>query len=183
MRPKAILSVVLLIHTGCGLSFRHKTDALDYEIYELRGSKDRELLSKGTVTSDGHNVESIDTSSSSALGMPVWDKSVPLSQGYVVGASVYREKELKGFGLWICKPGDGFSWNWFVKEDGRTFRKLQGAGHVKVSLVPSKDCEELAAIEFLDDVTLTGSLGAFPLFLDHTHQIVIKKGSTLCLVP
>ena len=164
------IALLLLAQRGC-------TDSLEFEIYALRDGSRRELLAKGRVVSDGQNVRTVPCS---ALGVTFWNKSVPLWQDYVVGASVYREKELGGFGLWIHNRDGGFSWNWFTRDSGDTYRKLQGQGRVRVTLSPAKEYEELTAIEFLDDVILTSSIRWIPLLGD-THHVVIKKGSVLCL--
>jgi hypothetical protein len=118
-------------------------------------------------------------------GRPAWSKSLPLSDTFAVGASVYQERNLDGFGLFVSRRGDqrGFSWEWFERESGSTFRKLQGQGRVSVSVKKAADYEELEAVEFLDDIVLR--------YLDdmakgpgtHTHEILIKKGSVLRVAP
>lgn len=42
-----------------------------------------------------------------------WSKSVLVWREFSVGASVYRENSLDGFGLWLKRAGAGFSWEWF----------------------------------------------------------------------
>jgi hypothetical protein len=118
-------------------------------------------------------------------GRPGWDKSLPLSDTFAVGASVHQEKKLDGFGLVVYRRGDrrGFSWEWFQRESGSTFRKLQGEGRLSVSIKKAGDYEELEAVEFLDDIVLR--------YLDdmakgpgrYTHEILIKKGSVLRVAP
>lgn len=180
MSPRVILPLAffLLVPSGCGRSLKHETDSLEYEIYALQGSSDRELLAKGTVKCDATKVQVVERS---AFGTRFWEKSVPLWQDLSVGASVYRERQLDGFGLWIQREGGGLSWNWFTLESGLTYRKLQGTGRVKVTLAPDKDYEELIAVEFLDDVTLSGNFGWLSLL--PTHHVIMKKGSFLRLAP
>jgi hypothetical protein len=170
------LAVLLLAQGGCTRSA--KQDSLDYEIYALKSGRNRELLASGTIKSDGKNVKSIE---GSLFGETFWQKDVPLWKDWFVGASVYREKNLTGFGIWFGNKDGGFSWNWFTRESGRTYRKLQGEGRVEVTFAPTEEYEELVAVEFLDDVTLTGNFGWLP-FAD-THQLIIKKGSVFRLAP
>jgi hypothetical protein len=165
---------LLLIQSGCTNSA--KQGSLDFEIYALKGNSERELLAKGAVKCDGNNVKSIERST---LGTRWWQNYVPLWQDWIVGASIYREKDLNGFGLWIHNKDGGFSWNWFTRESRQIYRKLKGDGHVEAKFVPNKDYEELVAVEFLDDIALTGNFGWFPF--GDTHHVIIKKGSVLRL--
>jgi hypothetical protein len=170
---------LILLAFALWFAFCRNSGSLQYEIYELQGNSEAKLLAKGTVepgTSDVTVVEG------SALGQTFWQKSVVLSDGFRIGASILREKSLDGFGLWIRRDDGGFSWNWLVREYGLTYRKLQGRGRVKATLAPNKDYEDLIAVEFLDDVTLTGRVGWFNLLSD-THQVVVKKGGVLRLTP
>ena len=60
---------------------------------------------------------------------------------------------------------------------------MRGEGRVKVTLSPDDGCEELTAIEFLDENAITGNLGWLAPFGGETHEIVVKKGSVLRLGP
>jgi hypothetical protein len=98
---------------------------------------------------------------------------------------VHREPILNGFGLVIYRRGDGngFSWEWFDREHGAVFRRLQGSERVSVSIKKGAGYEELEVVEFLDDIVLR--------YLDdmskppgtHTHEVVIRKGSVLKVAP
>jgi hypothetical protein len=78
---------------------------------------------------------------------------------------------------------DGFSWEWFEQTEGSTFTKLQGSGRVSVQMNKVGKSEELASVEFLEDVTLR--------YLDDmskppgtvTHEVLVKKGSILAFAP
>ena len=64
------------------------------------------------------------------------------------------------------------------------FVKLQGTGRVRVTVTRGAGYEELAAVEFLDDVTLRFSEDMFRHRPGQdTHEVVIKKGSVLRLIP
>lgn len=116
-----------------------------------------------------------------------WGKTLEVSHGFSIDASVYRQPKIEGFGLSLSKDGQGESWEWFDLEGTNIFVKRQGDGKVKVRMRRVDGEEELAAIEFLDDVTLRLRMDAWwqalP-FMDHdTHHLVVKKGSVLWLAP
>jgi hypothetical protein len=168
---------VLLALLLCGFTSSASAESINYEIYALHRSGD-ELLAKGTLTYMPRDVQVVERVSSKHGRF--WDKSVRVWEDFSIGASVYREQSLCGFGLWIQKGVGGFSWDWFTQESGNTYRKLQGGGRVRVVLAPSKAYEELVAIEFLDNVTLRFRES---LFFGDTHHIVVHKGSVLRLAP
>jgi hypothetical protein len=179
LRIAFAVAFLALLAFALWFAYCRNSGSLQYEIYELQGNSAAKLLAKGTVEPSTRDVAIIE---GSTLGQTFLQKSVALSDGFRIGASVFPEKTLDGFGLWIRRDDGGFSWNWFVRENGLTYRKLQGPGRVKVTLAPNKDYEELIAIEFLDDVTLTGRFGWFSLLSD-THYVVVKKGGVLRLSP
>ncbi|MBL0729660.1 hypothetical protein [Piscinibacter sp. HJYY11] len=113
-----------------------------------------------------------------------WKKSIAVTSGFELGASIYRSRQVDGFGMWIQKDGGGFSWEWFDRVGPETFRKRQGAGLLKVRLVRGEAFEEVAEINFLTDVTMRLNTRWFIPFLDkETDQIVIKTGSVFRLAP
>ncbi len=69
------LVVLLLAQIGCANSARE--DSLDYAIYALKDDSERELLTEGTLTCDGSNVQTIERS---FFGQPFWQKYVRLPQ-------------------------------------------------------------------------------------------------------
>jgi hypothetical protein len=107
-------------------------------------------------------------------------RTVWLALGHGFGLSVSICKApLDGFGLFISRPADahGFSWEWFDRDGVVVFQKRQGHGRVTVDVTPGPGYEELAAVEFLDEIVLR--------YLDDirkppgtcSHEIVIGKGS------
>jgi hypothetical protein len=116
---------------------------------------------------------------------PSWVKWLVLDENFAIGASVHREQPLSGFGLMVFRreDKDGFSWEWFEQTEGSTFTKLQGSGRVSVQMNKVGKSEELASVEFLEDVTLR--------YLDDmskppgtvTHEVLVKKGSILAFAP
>ena len=78
----------------------------------------------------------------------------------------------------------GFSWDWFNRESGLIFRKLQGGGTIKVTLVASTEFQEIAAVEVLEDITLRVIGLPWWFFTDDdTHHLVVRKGSVLKFAP
>ena len=104
--------------------------------------------------------------------------SLPLGHGFTLSVSVCKTP-LDGFGLFISRAADadGFSWEWFDRDGVTVFQKRQGNGRVSVDVNRGPGYEELAAVEFLDEIALR--------YLDDirkplgtcSHEIVIGKGS------
>jgi hypothetical protein len=108
-------------------------------------------------------------------------KSLKLAAGYWIGASINREKNIDGFGLWATHGPRSFSWEWFDRPDGDVFQKLQEGGSVRVTWRVVEGLEELASITFESDVSLrvdeTFEVGKV------SHRILIRKGSVLEFPP
>jgi hypothetical protein len=167
------------------------SESITYELYELSDGGARTLVAGGTrqytsrdVLVQEHRVGEIHW----------WTKEVVVANGFSAGASIYRERDLSGFGLWLKDrqsivgrlSGGGFSWDWFDRESGNVYRKLQGEGRVRVSFVAPAQVQEIASIEVIEDITLR--LKDRPWFLyfvsdSDTHNLVIKKGSVLRFAP
>jgi hypothetical protein len=107
-------------------------------------------------------------------------KTLSLGDGLSISTDVYREPALTGFGLVLVKDASPcFSWEWFDRESGDVFRKLQGGAKVRVGVVHDTDAQELAAVEFLDDVVLDcqdQSNGT-------VYEVQVRRGSVLRLRP
>jgi hypothetical protein len=111
-----------------------------------------------------------------ADGRQIVEKFVELEQGYKVGARIFYEKELTGFGLLAQKSDDDFSWNWYSREFGNRFRKLRGGTLVEVKVTGRPIFEELTEVSFVEDTRLGFKVGRAE---DHTHTILVKAGSVL----
>lgn len=145
----------------------------------------REVVGKGVKTYSPKNDIVVQERPPGRDGALWWSKSLLLDDTFAVSASVHRERSLDGFGLVVYRRGDanGFSWDWFDREEGSVFGKRQGDGRVSITVKKGPDYEELESVEFLDDVTLR--------YLDdmskppgtHTHEVIIRKGSVLRIVP
>lgn len=161
-------------------------ETISFEIYELRGDGSRQLIAQGSKQYTREDIQ--------VQWSPLVDgasqKSLFLTERYAIGASIFRKRDLRGFGLWVRQRpqwhefwlDDGFSWDWFNREQSHVYRKLQGQGRVSVTVAKGANYEELTGVEFLDDITLR--LKATPWFLfssADTHHVVVKKGSVLRL--
>lgn len=159
--------------------------SLSYAIYSLPLLYgERQLLAEGMRIYSPADIQVVPGGSRKGNS---WKKTLSVTQGFSIGASVYREPKTSGFGLWIHRNGAGFSWEWFVLEEKDVFRKLQGAGRVRVRMNRVGEEEELASVEFLDDVTLRLQEETWwqmlPFVDKETHHLVVRKGSTLWLAP
>lgn len=111
--------------------------------------------------------------------------SVPLSADFMMSVAVSKQLHVDGFGLFISRRSNahGFSWEWFDRAGASLFQKRQGNSRVAVTVHRARGAEELACVEFLDDVALR--------YLDditkppgmHTHEVIIRSGSIFKLAP
>lgn len=109
-------------------------------------------------------------------GQSISEKLLELQDGFKIGARIFFEKDLSGFGLVAQRNSDDFSWEWFNKASGTRFTKLQGGQSVEVRTQLTPLGEELLEVKFLDDTTLRfKSMGA----REDTHHIVVRAGSIL----
>ena len=73
-------------------------------------------------------------------------------------------------------------WEWFERESGDIFRKLQGSGRVKVRFASVGDMQQIAEIHFLDDVTMRlDRFWLIPFTGRASDHVVVRKGSVLWL--
>lgn len=108
-------------------------------------------------------------------GEKVEEKIIELEQGYKVGARIFFEKKLTGFGLLAKRSSADFSWEWYNKEKGNRFHKLQGGTHVSTEMSGMPLIEEIAVAASLEDTKL--SFIANRQGMDDTHDVIIKTGS------
>lgn len=138
---------------------------------------DKEIISEGTVVYDISDIVVEERNGFTSKYLPVFET-------FNIGASIFREKEKGGFGLWIDKNGDGFSWEWFTPEEGNVFKKLQESGRVLVNYHSYEGLYEIESIEFLEDVSMRlDTLYFIPFWFKKTHRMLVKKGSVLIFLP
>lgn len=166
----------------CLLPLPAQAEKLSYSIYSLPLIfGERETITEGVRT---YVHDDIQVEAGPAPNVKNWRKTLVISHGFSIGASVYREPKIEGFGLWMHKNGGGFSWEWFDLEKENIFCKRQGAGRVKVQFRQVEGEQELASIEFLEDVTFRlDTLWLIPFWDKDTHHLVVKKGGVLWLAP
>ena len=104
--------------------------------------------------------------------------SLPLGSGFALSVGVCK-RPLDGFGLFISRPADaqGFSWEWFDRDGAVVFHKRQGGGRVIADVTRGAGYEELAALQFLDEIVLRYLDDIRKPPGDFSHEIVIRKGS------
>ena len=85
-------------------------ESVTYEIYSYMESADGKLIGKGTKEYALSDIEVIEKEHQ---GEKHWAKALELEGGFKVGASIYREPKITGFGMWAENSPCGFSWEWF----------------------------------------------------------------------
>ncbi|HEU4923828.1 MAG TPA: hypothetical protein VFT23_12240 [Burkholderiales bacterium] len=161
------LAVVLVL-----ASFAAIAETITYEIYEVSNIGSR-LIAKGQRH---YTVSDVKVHPYERGGRKIAEKFIELEQGYRVGARIFFQEELTGFGLLARHSDQDFSWEWYKKEDGNRFRKLEGGTAVEVNVSGRPLMEELAEVTFLDDTALGLTVGRAR---DDTHKIIVKAGSVL----
>ncbi len=138
---------------------------------------DKKIISEGTVD---YSISDIVVEKRNGFT----SKYLPVYENFNIGASIYREKEKGGFGLWIDRNGEGFSWEWFTPEKGNVFKKLQESGRVLVNYRSYDGLYEIESIEFIEDVSMRlDTLDFIPFWFKKTHRMLVKKGSVLMFLP
>lgn len=158
------------------------SEPLSFALYRLAGTE-RVLMAQDTLDYASRDV--IVEKWGIHEGHQTWQKSLLLAEGFRIGVLITPAEQQGGFGLWIrndlCPAG--FSWEWFGREDGDIFKKLQGSGHVRVTEVKRADAVEIASVEFLSDVTLRFQEDIKSGLGNVTHEVVVSRGSVLRVVP
>jgi hypothetical protein len=162
-------------------------ETLSYEVYELAKDGSRKLLVSDTrtyaVKKDVHVKDIRGTD-----GKHLWSKELALAKGFHVDVAVTRETSVDGFGLTFGNDHWplNMSWNWFEEEqaENHVFKQLKADGRIRITTakVAGEETEEIVAVDFLSDVTLTcldNLLKADPKNPRDTHAIVVKQGSVL----
>jgi hypothetical protein len=154
------------------------TASLAWQVSVLFETGGRSVVNEGRKPSDGVT----DVFVTPVPGGERYDArtvSVRLGSGFLLSVNVSRQIQIDGFGLFIGRRGyaHGFSWEWFDRAGATIFEKRQGHSRVAATIRRIAGCEELVAIEFLEDVALR--------YLDdvtkppgtHTHEVIVRKGS------
>jgi hypothetical protein len=176
--------LALLLHLSVA-----SAEALYFELYEVSDGQRGALLASGVREYSWRDVRVEERTSSEG---PWKSKQIPVALGFNAGVSIFPEREISGFGLWLRGEdsllakvsGGGFSWDWFDRESGDVYRKLQGGGRVKITRASAPNQLEIGTIEVLEDVVLRVKLRPWFLWSDSdTHHLLLKKGSVLRYAP
>lgn len=148
-------------------------EVIEYEVYEVSsiGSK---LITKGTRT---YSISDVKVFPLIMNGRNISEKFIDLQSGFRIGARIFSEPRLTGFGLLAGQTERDFSWEWYTREKGDRFRKLQGGTTVTVAVYGRPFFEELAEVRFEEDTTLRFT--SERKGLDDTHHVIVKAGSVL----
>ncbi|MCJ8170920.1 hypothetical protein [Atopomonas sediminilitoris] len=146
-------------------------EKITYEIYEaatgqLVASGVKEYTTKDLILNPYEN-----------NGKHVVEKLIDLEQGYKIGARLFQESKLTGFGLIAKKTPKDFSWEWYDLNSGSTFKKRQGGTYVKVKTSGLPIIEMLEEVVFVDDTKLR--FFSKESGKNDSYEIFIKKGSVL----
>jgi hypothetical protein len=162
--------IAVFLFAQCQLAV---AEVIEYEIYELtKSAAGPKLIAKGKRE---YSLKDVEVHPYQRDGRQVAEKLIELEKGYRVGARIFYEKELTGFGLLAKRSNADFSWEWYNKESGNRFKKLQGQTHVTVKTAGMPVVEELAEVTFLEDTHLR--FIANRQGMDDTHSIIVKAGS------
>lgn len=151
-----------------------KAEKIDYEIFAVDEAGNLALITKGVKE---YGDSELDIEERNFRGEIHWSKSLELEGGFSVGASIYREPEVTGFGLWARRSPCGFSWEWFNAIAPGHFKKLQETGQLSVTYRNIGPMKEIAEIVFDTDVSLR--LNESQDIYRKTHRVLVKKGSVL----
>lgn len=186
MSARCIAAAVLF-----AAAFGVHAESIRYELYDITGGGPPALLAKGVRE---YTVRDVVVEAHGSMTERFWSKEIPVTNGFSAGASIFPEREVSGFGLWL-KDRDsfwgkfssgGFSWDWFDRETDNVFRKLQGPGRVRATFAPAPSGQQLTSVEVLEDITLRARIRPwfFAIWNDsETHHLVVRKGSVLRFAP
>jgi hypothetical protein len=155
-----------------------RAEKIAYEIYAIDEAGKPSLMGKGVKDYGDADLE---IEERNVRGEIHWSKSLEFEGGFSIGASIYREPEVTGFGLWARHTPCGFSWEWFNATVPGHFKKLQETGHLSVAYRDVGPLKEITQIVFDTDVSLR--LNESQEIHRDTHRILIKKGSVLKFPP
>ncbi len=168
-----IIALILLLYSASIYA-----ENIEFEVHDYTEHPDGNIVAKGIRKYKESDIQ-VDEK---LYGDDVyWVKSLRLTDDYDIGVSVYREPEIKGFGIWVKKDNKGFSWEWFDITSSGEFCKRQETGTVSVRYKEYRSDKEVVGIKFDTDVSLR--LNASKDINKDTHRIVIKKGSVLKFLP
>lgn len=170
-------------------------ETLSYEAFTLEAGGSRKLIAKGTRHYTPE--KDIQVVERNKRGSIFWLKTLPLFGPFSLGVHIDRDESvLDGFGLFVEERDNpnGFSWEWFVRgrngifswfyhENKDIFLKWQGSGRVKVVTTKGVGYESVVSVEFLDNITLRYANDMSRPPDEHSHEIIVVKGSVFRVAP
>jgi hypothetical protein len=162
-----------------------RAESLTYEAYEFVSPSKRKLIDQGTLQYDPAR-DVITVRRGGPDTRVFWTRGIELPNGFLITAKVNLEpiEELRGFGLQLLhrRYPMGFSWEWYNREEGDEFDKLQGVGRVRIVSHKTAETEQLVRVEFLDDTELRFCTNLFQCQGgEKTHVLIVRGGSVLAL--
>jgi hypothetical protein len=145
-------------------------EEIEYEIIEISTGK---TIGKGVKV---YTFRDVIKHPYKVGGRLVVEKFIELENGFKIGARIFQEPKLTGFGLLAQLTENDFSWEWYNQVDRDLFKKLQGGTHIKVKISGLPIVEILEEVNFLEKTKLRFKLKDAE---KDTHNIVIQKGSVL----
>lgn len=184
MNNRQLISLVALAGSLLLASVSEAAE-IRYRLFFLQSGQAPALLSEGVRR---YGLQDVAVAALGTGASKRYRKTVQVSGSFVVGAYVSPGEKIDGFGLWLRKEpawwefwsDGGFSWEWFDRVSGETYRKRQGPGKVRATFSKQAGGFELSSVQFLEDVTFR--LNARPWFgssEEDTHHMVVLAGSEL----
>lgn len=146
---------------------------IQFEIRDLTAPMGVKLIASGVKNQTPKDVREI-----RVPGVPQTTHFIPLAEGFALKINTPDKNPFDGFGFsgW-CTAGL-FSWEWFDREQGTTFRKLQEGGSLRVETMVEGGSMKITSIEVLSDVSLRLEVSGSDKI---SYRILIKKGSVVTL--
>ena len=116
-------------------------------------------------------------------GQQFWSKTLALTAEWAIGAHVTRDAPEDGFGIYVrgVSASRSFSWNWFTPESQGVYRHIKCGARVNAEFRQLGAESELRQMEFIDDTTLTFQADLMHRSQGHSHELIVRKGSILCI--
>ena len=147
---------------------------IQFEIRDFTTPMGPKLIASGTKKQTPKDVREI-----KIPGVPQTTHFIPLAEGFAIKISTPDKNPLDGFGLSAWSSAGLFSWEWFDREQGTTFKKLQEGGSVKVETVTQNGLLKITFIEVLADISLRLEVSGSDKI---SYRILVKKGSVITLI-
>jgi len=147
---------------------------IQFEIRDFTIPMGSKVIASGTKKQTPKDVREI-----KIPGIPQTTQFIQLADGFALKISTPDKNPFDGFGLSAWSSSGLFSWEWFDREQGTTFKKLQEGGSLKVETVVQDGLMKITSIEVLADISLRLEVSGSDKI---SYRILIKKGSVITLI-